>query len=69
MDHGKTIRKRAPRWTAMELEVLVGEMEENGQYILAAFSATVTAAGKQKIWTAITSKVCLHYYLTHAIPV
>ena len=46
-------RKRAPRWTQLEIEALVISIEHNRKHILDSFLTEVTAASKQQAWKHI----------------
>ena len=57
MEKVKVQKKRAPRWSEMEIDALVTAVESNRKQILGSFSSEVTLNSKQNAWKIVAFKV------------
>ena len=57
MEKVKVQKKRAPRWSEVEIDALVTAVESNRKQILGSFSSEVTLNSKQNAWKIVAFKV------------
>ena len=57
MEKLKAVKKRAPKWSEAEINVLVNAVESQRRQILGSFSSDITSSTKTQAWKLVTTKV------------